>query len=172
MKSRKLVVRLPQGLHARSSSVLCKLAGTFRSRCVFEREGLQVDMKHIIETMSLSVNYGDEVTIYADGEDESEAIDRIADYLSSDPLKSVRKKYYFVFKKLYSLKTNKALQETIGQRLEGVQHKLLEKDGGIVVLVCELAIKPEALLHRLQPHSLPIPLETVVSFTEESVAEA
>lgn len=62
------------GLHARAASVLCKLASTFRSEIVIEKDGQKARSTSVIELLLLCGQPGAEVSVLADGDDAEEAV--------------------------------------------------------------------------------------------------
>ena len=74
------------GIHARPATLLVQAASKFQSNIELEFNGRKVNLKSIMGVMSLGVGKGAEVTIYADGKDEEEAIEAISETLSSEGL--------------------------------------------------------------------------------------
>lgn len=70
----------PLGLHARAAAQLVRLAGTFSSRIKLKRTDNNVvaDAKSILSVLTLAAARGTRLTIEADGADEAEAIEKIA----------------------------------------------------------------------------------------------
>ncbi|QKS71974.1 phosphocarrier protein HPr [Paenalkalicoccus suaedae] len=62
------------GIHARPATQLVNKAGQYESEITLEYNGKSVNLKSIMGVMSLGVGQGAEVTIKAEGPDESEAI--------------------------------------------------------------------------------------------------
>jgi phosphotransferase system HPr (HPr) family protein len=73
----------PTGLHARPAAEFVRAAGTYSSSVFIKKAEKQVDAKSILGVMSLSVRQGDEVTITADGVDETQAVAELADLVTS-----------------------------------------------------------------------------------------
>ena len=63
-------------------AVLVQKASQHESTIYIESEGKKVNAKSIMGMMSLGLNMGEEVTVIADGSDESAAVDKIEQYLS------------------------------------------------------------------------------------------
>ena len=74
-KATKLVNRA--GLHARSSAKVVELASGFSSEVRVRAGEKSVDGKSILSLMMLAATQGTEVTIEADGADESDAIEAV-----------------------------------------------------------------------------------------------
>jgi phosphotransferase system HPr (HPr) family protein len=62
------------GLHARAASVLSKLASTFRSEILIEKDGQKARSTSVIELLLLCGQPGAEVTVTATGEDADQAV--------------------------------------------------------------------------------------------------
>lgn len=84
MISKEMTVRLEGGLEARPVAVLVQVASQYDSSVYIETEGKKVNAKSIMGMMSLGLNAGEKLTVSADGNDESDAIDNIEKYLSGE----------------------------------------------------------------------------------------
>lgn len=82
MKHRRLKIQNQMGIHARSAAELVKLAGKYNSKIEIEYGNMRANAKSILGIMSLGVRNGDEVTVYASGADEVEALDAIEDLIN------------------------------------------------------------------------------------------
>ena len=67
------------GLHARPSARLAKTASLFRSTITITHEKHTVDAKSILGLMTMALPCGSVVTISADGPDEKDAVQTIAE---------------------------------------------------------------------------------------------
>jgi catabolite repression HPr-like protein len=81
MITKKMNVKLPSGLAARPIAVLVQIASQFESEIHIECENKKVNAKSIMGMMSLTLTAGEEVTVVAEGNDESKAIEGIEQYL-------------------------------------------------------------------------------------------
>lgn len=81
MKTRELVIINRLGLHARAAAKLVKLSSGFAADIDIEKDGQRVNCKSIMGVMMLAASCGSTVTIYADGEDESAALDAVVDLI-------------------------------------------------------------------------------------------
>ena len=79
MEQNSYVIIDETGIHARPATMLVQTASKFDS-------GKKVNLKSIMGVMSLGVGKDAEITIYADGSDESDAIQAISDVLSKEGL--------------------------------------------------------------------------------------
>lgn len=82
MIQRSMTIQLTSGLEARPVAVLVQKASQYDSKVYIQAEGKKVNAKSIMGMMSLGLNMGEEVTVIADGEDESDAVESIEAYLS------------------------------------------------------------------------------------------
>lgn len=71
-------------LHMKAVAVLIQKASTFRSNIWLYRGERRANAKSLLGVMSLGVENGMELKVTAEGSDESEAAEAIADYLA-DP---------------------------------------------------------------------------------------
>lgn len=78
MQSREIEVVNRLGLHARAAAKLVGTATRFASALTVVREGRSADAKSIMAVMMLAATRGHTVTISAEGPDESEALDAVA----------------------------------------------------------------------------------------------
>ena len=74
------------GIHARPATILVQTATRFESDIELEYNNKKVNLKSIMGVMSLGVGKGAEVTIYTDGEDEAEALEKITEALKQGGL--------------------------------------------------------------------------------------
>ena len=82
MIQKSITIKLSSGLEARPVAVLVQKASQHESTIYIESEGKKVNAKSIMGMMSVGINMGEEVTVIADGSDESAAVDKIEQYLS------------------------------------------------------------------------------------------
>jgi phosphocarrier protein len=66
------------GLHARAAAKFVRLAGSFSSKIIVDRDGEEVDAKSILGLLLLAAAQGTKVRIRCDGDDESEALEALA----------------------------------------------------------------------------------------------
>ena len=83
MQQRDVEVVNKLGLHARPSARLTQLASTFKSKVFLSRNGRRVNAKSIMGVMMLAAARGSTITLETEGEDEMEAIEALADLISS-----------------------------------------------------------------------------------------
>lgn len=85
MYSREITIVNETGLHARPASDFVGLAGTFQSRIELQRVGEEdrYNAKSIIMLMSLGLAEGEKAILSAQGEDEKEAVDALAELVAN-----------------------------------------------------------------------------------------
>lgn len=75
MKSIKVVIQDPAGLHARPATLLVKAASQYKSKLEIKNSSNNVaNIKSIINLLSLGIKQGELIEVIADGEDEEQAI--------------------------------------------------------------------------------------------------
>lgn len=83
MQQRDVEIVNKLGLHARPSARLTQVASTFKSKVFVSRNGRRVNAKSIMGVMMLAAARGSTITLETEGEDEVEAIETLADLISS-----------------------------------------------------------------------------------------
>ena len=86
MQSKSFLIIDETGIHARPATILVQTATKFESDIELEYNSKKVNLKSIMGVMSLGVGKVAEVTIYADGKDEEDALTAISETLSSEGL--------------------------------------------------------------------------------------
>jgi phosphocarrier protein len=86
---KKFTIIDEMGLHARPATVLVNTAGKFASDITLDYNGKAVNLKSIMGVMSLGVPHNAEVTITAEGDDATEAIDALVKTLAEQNLAKV-----------------------------------------------------------------------------------
>ena len=79
MQQKTVKVENINGIHCRPSSAIVKAAFKYKSDLSAESASGKANLKSMIEIITLALHCGDEVTITADGEDELEAIEALAE---------------------------------------------------------------------------------------------
>ena len=82
MQDRIVTIVNKLGLHARAAAKFVTLASSFASDIKLARNGQQVNGKSIMGVMMLAAFRGCEIIISADGNDETEAIDNLAELVA------------------------------------------------------------------------------------------
>lgn len=84
MVERQVEVKLKTGLQARPAAMFVQEANRFSSDVFIEKDGKKVNAKSIMGLMSLAVSSGSMITLIADGNDESEALNALSDYIQRE----------------------------------------------------------------------------------------
>lgn len=83
MLERRIILRSAGGLHARPASELVRLCSQYESDIFLENNGNKVNAKSILGLLTLAATDGSELILYADGEDEEQALAQISQFLLS-----------------------------------------------------------------------------------------
>lgn len=86
MEKRKFHIIAETGIHARPATILVQAASKFSSDITLSYEGKSVNLKSIMGVMSLGVGQNAKVTITANGDDEKEALDTVAETMKKEGL--------------------------------------------------------------------------------------
>ena len=78
MVAKTVIIKNRAGLHARPAALIVKKANEFDADIYLELEDMKVNGKSIMGIITLGANYKAEIIISADGEDENQAVDAIA----------------------------------------------------------------------------------------------
>jgi Phosphotransferase System HPr (HPr) Family len=84
MEKRDFHIIAETGIHARPATLLVQAASKFGSDVNLEYNGKSVNLKSIMGVMSLGVGQNADVTITAEGDDEKDALDAIADTMKKE----------------------------------------------------------------------------------------
>ncbi len=77
MQIREMRIRNKLGLHARAAAKLVHTAARFKSEVKVRKDTDEVDAKSILGILLLAAANGSTITVTANGEDESEALESI-----------------------------------------------------------------------------------------------
>ena len=84
MFERNLVVKNKTGLHARPASDFVMLAKKYESKITICKEGGEpVNAKSVVRLLAEGIGQGTKVELAAEGPDEAEAIEALADLVAS-----------------------------------------------------------------------------------------
>ena len=83
MRENVVTIYNPLGLHARPAAVLVKAANQFASNIYIQKGLMKVNAKSIMGVMMLAAGKGTQLTITAEGPDESEAIQMLSQLAES-----------------------------------------------------------------------------------------
>ena len=71
------------GIHTRPAAMIVKTAAKYKSDLYLVRDGFSINAKSIIGVMTLAAEQGAILTLRADGSDESEAFNDMAELFAS-----------------------------------------------------------------------------------------
>jgi len=83
MVSQLVKITNPTGLHLRPAGNLCREAMKYKSKVTFEYEGNNANAKSVLSVLGACIKSGDEIMLICDGEDETEALHQLVDYIVS-----------------------------------------------------------------------------------------
>lgn len=84
MKEYSFTIRDRMGLHARPASFLVSRAREFPCSITLTAAGREANAKDILSVMGLNVQYGREITVRAEGEQEDAAIAAMKQFLEEN----------------------------------------------------------------------------------------
>ena len=83
MVERQAVVKNKLGIHARPSALIVQAAAKFAAEITLVKDSLEVNGKSIMGVMMLAAETGAGILVRAEGTDEQDAADRMADVIES-----------------------------------------------------------------------------------------
>lgn len=81
MLKKTITIGLSSGLEARPVAMLVQIASQYESVIYVERQNTRVNAKSIMGMMTLGMGTGEQITVSADGADETVAMEGIESYL-------------------------------------------------------------------------------------------
>ncbi len=84
MYSKEVTLQNQVGLHARPATFFIQKANEFKSSIWVEKEERKVNAKSLLGILSLGITRGTVITIIADGLDEKDAVDALADMIETN----------------------------------------------------------------------------------------
>lgn len=84
MVTRDVTIKNSVGLHARPATFFIQKSNSFKSSIWVEREDRRVNAKSLLGVLSLGIVKGMEITLVADGPDEEEAIEALAELIDNE----------------------------------------------------------------------------------------
>ncbi len=81
MPDRTVTIVNKLGLHARAAAKFVTLASSFASDIKVSRNGQEVNGKSIMGVMMLAASKGSEITLIINGDDETEAIEKLSELI-------------------------------------------------------------------------------------------
>ena len=83
MISRDVTIQNNVGLHARPATFFIQKANTYKSSIWVEKEDRRVNAKSLLGVLSLGIVKGMTITLVADGPDETEALEGLAELVDT-----------------------------------------------------------------------------------------
>ena len=83
MYTQNVTINNEVGLHARPATFFIQKANEFKSGIWLEKDERRVNAKSLLGVLSLGIMKGTTVTLIADGGDEKEAVDALADLIEN-----------------------------------------------------------------------------------------
>lgn len=83
MYTREITVKNEVGLHARPATYFIQKANEFKSGIWVEKEERRVNAKSLLGVLGLGIMKDTTVTLIADGSDETEAVDALAELIEN-----------------------------------------------------------------------------------------
>lgn len=84
MVEKRVTLNNEDGLHARAAALFVRTANKFSSDITLEAHDEKVNGKSIIGIMSLGAFSGEQVTVSADGPDDSSAVEELCKLIEND----------------------------------------------------------------------------------------
>jgi len=84
MVVKQITIRNPVGLYARPATFFIQRANDFGCSIWVEKENRKVNAKSLLGVLSLGIVCGTPITLYADGDDEQQAVDSLAKLVDSN----------------------------------------------------------------------------------------
>lgn len=84
MITREVTINNPVGLHARPATFFIQKANEFKSVIWVEKDDRRVNAKSLLGVLSLGIVKGTTISIIADGSDEAQAVDTLADLIDRE----------------------------------------------------------------------------------------
>ncbi|MBE6621351.1 MAG: HPr family phosphocarrier protein [Ruminococcaceae bacterium] len=83
MISRDVTIQNNVGLHARPATFFIQKANSYKASIWVEKDDRRVNAKSLLGVLSLGIVKGMTVTLIADGTDEAEALDGLAELIAT-----------------------------------------------------------------------------------------
>lgn len=83
MLSREITIVNDVGLHARPATFFIQKANTYKASIWIEKDDRRVNAKSLLGVLSMGIVKGTDITIIADGVDESDALNGLEQLIST-----------------------------------------------------------------------------------------
>ena len=102
MVAQKIIIKNPTGLHLRPAGNLCKEAMKFKSKVTFIYDEKNVaNAKSVLSVLGACIKSGDEIELICNGEDESEALEHLIQYIKDGLGEKYTRKQVYMEKHIY-----------------------------------------------------------------------
>lgn len=81
MTTKTVTIQNDVGLHARPATFFIQKANSFKSTIVIEKGNRRANAKSLLGVLSLGIEKGHDIIVRAEGVDEAEAVEGLADLL-------------------------------------------------------------------------------------------
>ena len=82
MVSRSVTIQNNVGLHARPATFFIQKANSYKCSIWVEKDDCRVNAKSLLGVLSLGISKGMNITLIADGNDEAEAVNGLAELIN------------------------------------------------------------------------------------------
>lgn len=83
MQAKQLTISNKLGLHARAAAQFIRVADHFQAKIILQTNARRCDGKNILELLTLGAGYGTTITLTAEGEDETEALQALSELIEN-----------------------------------------------------------------------------------------
>ena len=83
MKSRKIQVVNPSGLHLRPAGLLCQTSMKFKSKIFILYQDKEINAKSVLNVMASGIKCGSEIEVQCTGDDEEESLEAVCNLIST-----------------------------------------------------------------------------------------
>ena len=83
MKSRKIKVVNPSGLHLRPAGLLCQTSMKFQSKVTILYKDKEINAKSVLNVMASGVKCGSEIEVQCSGEDVDAALEAVCSLIEN-----------------------------------------------------------------------------------------
>ncbi len=81
MTTKTITIQNDVGLHARPATFFIQKANSYKSTIVIEKGNRRANAKSLLGVLSLGIEKGHDIIVHAEGVDEAEAVEGLADLL-------------------------------------------------------------------------------------------
>jgi phosphocarrier protein len=82
-EERTFTLKNELGLHARAAAMLVAVSSKYKSKVIFERNGVEINGKSILDILTLACPKGSHITVKAEGDDAVEMMEQLGNLIES-----------------------------------------------------------------------------------------